>query len=113
VIAALRAAPRARAIAAGAVAAGALLAALTAGNGGAHAARAVLAVAALGAVAAVARARRRPAREPRLAVVSRAPLGRESGIAVVEVDGRRIVVGWASGGVRVLAETAAPEGARP
>jgi flagellar protein FliO/FliZ len=67
------------------------------------AARAGLAVAALGTAAALAR--RAPsgatAAAP-LAVIARASLGRETGVALLEVEGRSLLVGFGPGGVRLL-----------
>ncbi|WP_242341605.1 flagellar biosynthetic protein FliO, partial [Anaeromyxobacter sp. SG66] len=50
-----------------------------------------------------------------LALVSRASLGRDAGVALVEVDGRRLVVGYGPSGVQLLAESrrASPEGSAP
>jgi flagellar protein FliO/FliZ len=65
------------------------------------ASRGALVAAGLGAVAVLVR--RAPARAPlALRVVSRAALAREAGVAVLELEGRRLLVGWGAGGVRVL-----------
>jgi len=105
---AVRAAPRARvAVVAllATAAAAAALAALGPGDLGPPAARGLLAVAGLAALAALARRRPR-AREqaPRLAVVERALLGRDGGVALLEADGRRLVVGFGPGGAQLLAD---------
>ncbi len=66
---------------------------------------AALLVAALVAAGAVA-ARRRwrgASGPPPLAVEARAALGRDSGLALVRVAGRALVVGWSPGGVRLVA----------
>lgn len=78
-------------------------------------ARAGLVAAALGAAAIVARRRAAPAAAPLLAIVSRAALARDAGIALVEVGGRRLVVGYGSAGVQLLADApAAPaDGSAP
>jgi flagellar protein FliO/FliZ len=83
------------------------LAAVTLSGGalGPAAARAALAVAALGAAALwVRRSPARLAAGAALAVVARAPLGRDAGLAIVEADGRRLLVGHGDGGVRLVAE---------
>ncbi|WP_242394647.1 flagellar biosynthetic protein FliO [Anaeromyxobacter oryzisoli] len=66
------------------------------------AARAAIALAALGAAAALVRRRPAPSVVPDLAVLARAPLGKETGIALVETGGRRLLVGFGPGGVAVL-----------
>jgi flagellar protein FliO/FliZ len=112
-LAALRASPRARAVALLIAAGGAALIALAPGDLGPAAARAGLVVAGLAGAAALARARRRTATPPALAILSRAPLARDAGIALIEVEGRRILLGYGAGGVNVLAPAGAPEGDRP
>lgn len=82
------------------------------------AARGALAVAAIGAAAVLARGRRTApalAAAARLVVTTRAPLGKESGVAVVEVAGRTLLVGFGAGGVSLVAElsTRAPDGSAP
>ncbi|BDG04362.1 flagellar biosynthetic protein FliO [Anaeromyxobacter oryzae] len=72
------------------------------------AARAALVVAALGAAAALSRRRPRLALAPELAVVARAALGKETGVALVDVQGRRLVVGFGPDGVSVLDAPAPP-----
>jgi flagellar protein FliO/FliZ len=104
-LAALAASPRARLAALALAAALAAGLALAPGETGPAAARGLLAAAGLAALLVVAR--RRPASVPapaRLAVVERAALGRDAGVALVEVDGRRVLVGFGAGGVRRLAE---------
>jgi len=57
----------------------------------------------LGALALVARALRPPATARRaIAVLEREPLGRGGGLALVEVDGRRLLLGWAPSGTTLL-----------
>jgi flagellar protein FliO/FliZ len=109
----LSASPRARAVALLVAAGGAALIALAPGDLGPAAARAGLVVAGLAGAAALARARRRTTTPPALAILSRAPLAREVGIALIEVEGHRMLVGYGTGGVQVLAPAASPEGARP
>nr|WP_242347014.1 flagellar biosynthetic protein FliO [Anaeromyxobacter sp. SG22] len=85
------------------------------GGLGPVAARAGLVAAALWAAAVLARRRAAPAPAPALAIVSRASLARDAGGALVEVDGRRLVVGYGSAGVQLLAATSASsaEGSAP
>lgn len=92
-----------RAVLLAACAAAVALAAARAGETGAAAARAALAVAGLGAGAALLRRRSAAAQAPApLAVVARAPLGRDTGVALLEVDGARVLVGFGPEGVRRL-----------
>jgi flagellar protein FliO/FliZ len=77
------------------------------GGLGPVAARAGLVAAALGAAAVIARRRAAPAAAPLLAIVSRAALARDAGIALVEVGGRRLLVGYGSTGVQLLADAPA------
>lgn len=66
----------------------------------------------LGALALAATAlRASPEAERPLALLDRRPLGRESGVALVEAAGRRLLVGYAPSGVAVLADLS--PGARP
>jgi flagellar protein FliO/FliZ len=77
------------------------------------AARAALAFSAL--LAAVLLLRRRAqagAPPPMVAVVARAPLGAGLGLALVEADGRRLLVGWGKDGVRLVRDLG-PREVRP
>jgi flagellar protein FliO/FliZ len=65
---------------------------------------AVRAAALLGALAAAGAALRAPAAVRLLAVADRQALGRDSGVALVEAEGRRLLVGYAPQGVHLLAE---------
>ena len=55
----------------------------------------------------LARRRATPAAAPILAVVSRASLARDAGVALVEIGGRRLLVGYGSAGVHLLADAPA------
>lgn len=69
--------------------------------------RALAAAAAIGGAALLARKRlARTATPQRLTVVARQALAREAGVALVEVDGRAVLVGFGAGGVRLLASRA-------
>lgn len=59
--------------------------------------------------------RRRLVAEPALRVVARAGLTQRAGLALVEVEGRRLLVGYGDGAPRVLAgaDLAAPEASDP
>ncbi|HYG68084.1 MAG TPA: flagellar biosynthetic protein FliO [Anaeromyxobacteraceae bacterium] len=46
-------------------------------------------------------------------MVHRAALARDAGVAVVEVDGRRLLVGFGAAGVRVLARVDGPSAGEP
>jgi flagellar protein FliO/FliZ len=107
---AARLGPAGRLVAVAAVAGGALLAGASPGPLGPAAARGALVVAALGGAAALVRRRgSRPAQRPALAVVARAPLGKDTGLALVAVGDRQVLVGYGSGGVSLLeAGAAAP-----
>ena len=71
--------------------------------------RAAAAACALGAAAVLARARlAQPATARRLTVVSRQALSREAGLALVEVDGRSLLIGYGAGPVQLLDSTQAP-----
>jgi flagellar protein FliO/FliZ len=86
-----------------------LAAALLPGESAATAAlRAAALLGALGLAAAALR--RAPAAERPLALLDRRPLGRESGVALVEVQGRRLLVGYAPSGVALLADLSSKEG---
>lgn len=83
---------------------GALALALLPGEAGPLAGRAGLAALAVGALAWVA-ARRPGARPaPALRVTARAALGRAAAVALVEVDGRRFLVGAGERSLELLAE---------
>ncbi|MBI5068538.1 MAG: flagellar biosynthetic protein FliO [Deltaproteobacteria bacterium] len=59
----------------------------------------------LAALAAAGRALRPEAATGRaLAVLEREPLGRGGGLALVEVDGRRLLLGWAPAGTTLVAD---------
>jgi flagellar protein FliO/FliZ len=106
--------PRGRAAALGIGAAAALLLALGPGDLAPAAARAAVAVGGLGALVALARARlRRGPLAGGLSVLEARPLGRDAGLAVVEVGGRRMLVGFGSAGVQVLSELGSPPEGRP
>jgi flagellar protein FliO/FliZ len=63
------------------------------------------ALALLGALALAAAAlRREPAAGRTLAVAARQPLGKDCGLAVVDLPGRRVLVGWGAAGVALLAD---------
>lgn len=89
------------------------LLALSPGPLAAVAARAALAVAALAVVAVLVRGRPRSAGAPVLAVLARAPLAGGAGIALVEADGRRLLLGFGRDGVVLVAELGAPPEALP
>jgi flagellar protein FliO/FliZ len=105
VTARLDAAVRGPALAAAAVLGLALVAAAPAPLAGA-ASRATLAAAAIGGAAWLIRRRAHPAPPP-LVVVGRVGLARETGLALVEVEGRRLLVGFGAGGTAVLARDGA------
>ena len=89
---------------------------LAGGELGPAAARAALCAAAIGA--ALVALRRRPdasarvASAPRVTVVARAALGRDASVALLDVEGRRVLVGFGAGAVSLLSELP-PEGGRP
>jgi flagellar protein FliO/FliZ len=59
----------------------------------------------LGALALLGRALRPgPAAGRALCVLEREPLGRGGGLALVEVDGRRLLLGWAPAGTTLVAD---------
>jgi flagellar protein FliO/FliZ len=106
--------PRRRLAAVGVGAACLLLLVLAPGELGPVAARGGLVVLALAAGTVLLRRRRPGDAAEVLAVISSRALSREAGIAVVEVQGRRVLVGFGGGGVRVLAEVPSPgPGERP
>jgi flagellar protein FliO/FliZ len=75
------------------------------------AARAALAVIALAAVLLLARRRARAGALPApVAVLARALLGPGLGVALLEVSGRRLLVGWGKDGVRLVRDLGGPEG---
>ena len=76
----------------------------------AAAARALLAIAALAAGLLLARRRARAPSPHPVLVLSRAPLGPGLGVALVEADGRRLLVGWGKEGVRLVRDLGAPGG---
>lgn len=87
------------------LAAAALLVAAALLPGGGTPAAALRAVALLGALGLAAAAlRRAPAADRPLALLDRRALGRESGVALLEVAGKRLLVGYASSGVSLLAD---------
>jgi flagellar protein FliO/FliZ len=76
------------------------------------AARAAIGAAAIGAALLAVR-RRRGARAgaapaPEIAVVARAALGQNASLALVEVAGRRVLVGFGGGAVSLVAELTGP-----
>ncbi len=74
------------------------------GEAGPLAARAGLTALAVGVVAAAASRRGGAGRTPALRVTARAALGRAASVAVVEVDGRRFLVGAGERALELLAE---------
>lgn len=89
-------------LAAGAAVVGAALLAAAPGPLAGAAGRAALILAGLAALAAFARGRAAQP-HPAIAVIARAALARDAGIALVALEGRRLVVGYGSGGTRLLA----------
>ncbi len=76
--------------------------------------RAAAAACAVGAAALLAhRARSHSAPAQRLALLARQPLSRDAGVALVELDGRPLLVGFGPGGVQLLqaGATGAPRAA--
>ena len=106
----LFASPRARLAAGLAALAAVALVAVLPGDLAPTAARAGLAAALLGALAALARRRAAVApATPRLTVVASAALGdsrrgNQAGVALVEADGRRLVVAYGEGGAKLVAD---------
>ena len=77
------------------------------------AARAALALLGLAALALLVRRRgRTPAGAAPVAVLARAPLGPGLGVALLEADGRRLLVGWGKDGVRLVRDLGTLEGRR-
>jgi flagellar protein FliO/FliZ len=64
--------------------------------------RAAAVVGALGAAALLTRTGPGRAAPARLALVARQALSREVGVALLEIDGRAVLVGFGGGGVRLL-----------
>lgn len=74
-------------------------------------ARAALVVVALAACAILVRRRSRGETVPAaVAIVARAPLGPGLGVALLEVGGRRLLVGWGKEGVRLVRDLGTAEG---
>jgi flagellar protein FliO/FliZ len=74
------------------------------------AARAALVLVTLAAgVVLVRRRARRAAPAASVSVVARAPLGPGLGVALLEVGGRRLLVGWGKEGVRLVRDLGAAE----
>lgn len=96
--------PRRTALALALGALGSAALALLPGELGPTAARAGLAATGVGAVALLARRPRRVAAAQALRVSARAGLSRAGGVAVVEVDGRRLLVGFGERAVELLCE---------
>ena len=78
--------------------------ALLPGEAGPLAARAGLAALAIGAVAVLWRRRPGRAGGPALRVIAQAGVGRTGAVAIVEVDGRRFLLGAAERSIELLAE---------
>jgi flagellar protein FliO/FliZ len=96
---------RGRTVLAGLLAVALAAVAVAPGGLAATGARAALAAAALGTATLLVRRRAgAPARGAGIAVLARAPLGRDSGLAVVEVGGRSLLVGFGRGGVSLLGD---------
>jgi flagellar protein FliO/FliZ len=108
--------PRRAAALAGGAALGVAALSLSTGALAPAAARAAVAVCALAALAVLVRGTPRATAGPaRLVLVSRAALSRDAGLAFVEADGRRLLVGYGEGGVRLVADLSAdaPPGGTP
>jgi flagellar protein FliO/FliZ len=75
--------------------------------------RAAAAACAVGGAALLARASVRRAAPSRLALVARQALSREAGVALLELDGRPVLVGFGAEGVRLLETAAAPDPGAP
>jgi flagellar protein FliO/FliZ len=76
------------------------------------AARAALVLLLLGACVVLARRRSRgvPLANP-IEIVARAPLGPALGLALLDVGGRRLLVGWGKDGVRLVRDLGTRESA--
>lgn len=106
--------PRGRAVLLGIGAAAALLLALAPGDLAPAAVRAATAVGGIGALVALSRSRRRGGQPAAaVAVVETRALGREAGVAVLRVDGRRLLVGFGPAGVRLLSDLGGREEGPP
>ena len=66
------------------------------------AAAALLLVSLLFALAVLVRRGRAPPVEPRLAITTRQPLGKDSGVALLRCNGRDLLVGYGTSGVTLL-----------
>ena len=100
---------RRRAAALGAAAIALLLLAASPGELAPAAARGAAVVIALAAAAVLVRRRARPdAGAEALRVVASRALARDAGLALVEVSGRRVLVGYGAEGVRLVSEIGAP-----
>ncbi len=102
---------RAALLAAALLACGAL--ALLPAEAGPLAARAALAALGVAGLAALLRRRGEARPAPALRVAARAGLSRGAGLAVVEVDGRRLLLGVSDRAVDLLCELEPPVGRRP
>jgi flagellar protein FliO/FliZ len=87
--------------------------ALLPAEAGPLAARAALAALVVAALAALVRRREGARPAPALRVAARAGLTRAAGVAVVEVDGRRLLLGVSERAVELLCELDPPPGRRP
>jgi flagellar biogenesis protein FliO len=88
---------------------GVLALAVTGGDLANSALRAVAVVALVGAAGAALRRRARSTAPPLVDVLERRILGRETGVAVLAAEGRRLLVGYGPAGVRLLATLAAQQ----
>jgi flagellar protein FliO/FliZ len=99
-------------LALGGAAALALALALAPGDMAPVSLRAAAAACAIGAAALLARGGlAQPAAARRLLVISRQALSREAGVALIEVDGRPLLIGYGGGAVQLLAPAAPADGA--
>ncbi len=91
-------------------AAAAALVALSPGDLAPAAARAALAAGGVFAVAALVRRRRagEACRAAPLSVAARTPLAQGTGVAIVEADGRRLLVSFGKDGARLIVELTRP-----
>jgi hypothetical protein len=109
----LAASPRGRAVVAVAAVPAVALLSLSPGGLSSAAARAGLVASAVAALAALVRRRDRGATPPALAIVARHPIAGDAGLVVVDAAGRRLLVGYARGGVSLVAELEARPEAKP